>query len=125
MKLFDFNNVKDTDKLLRYRRVMLWVVGACVFTSISMVSGLALGMAFGFHAAELIILGISCVISLTTVIPFLFFFSWINEIEKILMQRQVKFDCSINRKMKSWALKMMFWAILVVLLPMLVRKLTG
>jgi len=125
MKLFDFNNIKNTDKLLKYRRVMLWVVGACVFTSISLTSGIALGLAFGFHTAELIILGTSCVISLILVVPTIFCFVWIDEIEKMLTQRHVKFDYSIKKRVQGWALKMMFWAILVVLLPTLIRKLTG
>jgi hypothetical protein len=48
---------------------MLWVVRVCIFASISMVSGVALGIAFGFHTAELIILGTSCVIGLTMIVP--------------------------------------------------------
>lgn len=125
MRLFDFNNIEDTGKLLRYRRVMLWVVGACVFSSVSLASGAALGLAFGIHTAEAIILVISCGIMLITFFPSVFFFVWIDEIEKILKGREVHFDCSIGKRIQSWALKMMFWFALVVFLPLLIRKFTN
>ena len=124
-KLFDLEKIADTHKLLRYRRVMLWIVQLCVFTGITMASGLALGLAFGFHTAEIILLVIFSVISLSTMIPFLFCFVWIGEIETILKKRHIPFDNPISNRVGIWALKMMFWFALLVLLPILVRKLTG
>lgn len=124
-KFFDLEKIEDTNKLIRYRWLMLFVVQLCIFTSIAVVSGTALGLAFGFHTAEIIILLISCAISLTTFVPSAFFFAWIDEIEKILAKRNVIFDRPISKRIQTWALKMMFWAVLVVLLPMLIRKLTG
>jgi len=90
-----------------------------------MASGVAIGIAFGFHTAELIILCVSCIISLLTIVPSIFFFVWVDEIEKILKRRQIIFDRSINKRIHSWVFKMMFWAILIVLLPMLIRKFIG
>jgi hypothetical protein len=125
MKLFDFNNIEDVNKLLRYRRIMLWIVGACVFSSVSLASGVALGLAFGVRTIETIMLAVFCGIMFITVIPSIFFFVWIGKIESILIQRNVYFDYPIENRIQRWALKMMFWAILVVLLPMLIRRFTA
>jgi hypothetical protein len=84
MKLFDFNNIEDTNKLIRYRRMMLWIVATCVFASVALVSGTAVGLAFGFHTFDMIILMICCVFMLITFFPSVFFFVWIDEIEKFL-----------------------------------------
>ncbi len=125
LKLFDFEKIEDTGKLLKYRRVMLWIVRICIFTSIAMASGGALGLAFGFHTIELILLLISCTLSMSTFIPAVFCFTWIDEIEKILTKRLITFDGTIDKMIQQWALKMMFWAVLIVILPMLIRKFTG
>ena len=110
---------------MRYRRIMLWVVGTCVFSSVSLASGAALGLALGVGTPGTIILAIFCGIMLITAIPSIFFFIWIDEIEKILKHRQVHIDRPIDKRIRSWALKMMFWFALIVLLPILIRKLTG
>ena len=123
MKLFDFNNIKDANKLLRVRQLMLWIAGICIFSSVSLASGLALGLTFGVHTFELIIMVTFCGIMLITFVPSTFCFVWIAEIEKILTQRQIDYDCPIEEKIRDWALKMMFWFALVVLLPILIRKL--
>lgn len=123
--LFDFGKIEDTGKLLRYRQVMLWIVRLCTFAGVSMVSGLALGLAFGFHTVEVIIIGVFCCICLGLMIPCLFCFAWIDEIERELTRRHISIDCPINKRIGSWALKMMIWAALIILLPILISKLTG
>jgi uncharacterized membrane protein YdjX (TVP38/TMEM64 family) len=65
------------------------------------------------------------VIAALTMLPAIFFFVLIGEIENILTKRNVFFDHPIEERIQGWALKMMFWAVLAVLLPMLIRKLTG
>jgi hypothetical protein len=105
--------------------MMLWIVATCVFASVALVSGTALGLAFGFHTFDMIILMICCVFMLITFFPSVFFFVWIDEIEKILIRRQINIGQSIEKRIQSWALKMMFWFILASLLPILIRKLTG
>jgi hypothetical protein len=55
-KLFDLEKIEDTTKLIRYRHVMLVIVQLCIFTSIALVSGLAIGLAFGIHRVETIML---------------------------------------------------------------------
>jgi hypothetical protein len=104
---------------------MLWVVGTCVFSSVSLASGGALGLAFGMRTVETIILAVFCGIMFITVIPSFFFFLWVGEIERILIQRKVYFDCPIEKRIRSWALKMIFWFALLVFLPVLIRRFIG
>lgn len=121
--LFDLSKIEDTDKLLRYRQVMLWIVRLHAFAGVGMLSGLALGLAFGFHTVELIITMVFCCISLGLIIPSLFFIIWIDEIEKELTRRHIGFDCPIGKRTQRWALKAMIWATLIVVLPILISKL--
>lgn len=125
MILFNFSKIQDTEKLLGYRRAMLWIVRLCAFASVGMASGAALGLAFGFHTIEIIFVCVLCAIAMITVIPFLFFTAWIDEIEKVLTHRQIDFDCPIGKRVRDWALKMMLWFILAILLPILISKLTA
>lgn len=123
--LFDLKKIEDTNKLMRYRRAMLVVVKLCVFASVALISGLAIGLAFGFHTAESIIFLACCAVMLLTLLPSIFSFALISEIETILKKRHFKVDRPIDEIIRSWAVKMMFWAALVVLLPMLIRTFTG
>ena len=125
IKFFNLEKIEDNSKLLKYRQYMLWIIHLWLLSSISMASGGALGLAFCFHSAELIILLVSVATSLLTFIPFAFFMVWTGEIENILTKRCEKFDGRIDKIIRIGVLKMMFWAILIVLLPMLIRKLTG
>ena len=123
MNIFTFEKIEDTDKLFKYRRLMIGVVNIWLFTLIVMISGLALGLAFGFHTIDLIVSLVCCAVSFALFIPFAFFIAWIGEIEKILTRRCVKIACPIDERIRKGVLKMMFWAVLVVLLPMLIRTL--
>ena len=125
MNLFDFSKIQDTAKLLKYRKVMLWIVRLCAFASVGMVSGIALGVTFGFNTIELIIVGISTAIAMITIIPSLFCFPCIDEIEKLLNQQLFEIDCPIEKRIQSWAVRMMFWSTLIILLPILISKLTS
>ena len=121
--LIDFSKIEDTGRLVRYRQVMLWIVRVYAFAAVGMLSGIALGVAFGFHTVELIVMMVFCCISLGLMIPSLFFIFWIDEIEKELTRRHVRIDCPIGKRTQRWALKGMIWATLIVLLPIIISKL--
>ena len=123
--LFDFSKIEDTGKLLRYRKVMLWIVRVCAFTEVSMLSGLALGLAFGFHTVELIVMMVFCLIAAILIIPSLFCVFFIDEIEKELTRRHISIDCPIGKRTQRWALKGMIWVTLIVVLPIIISKLTS
>ena len=125
IKLFDLEKIQDTEKLLKYRQRMLWIVQLCILGTVGMASGAALALSFGAHTAELILLLVSGMISVITFIPAVICFVCIDEIEKILIKRQIKLNSTIDRHIRSWALKFMFWFALIVLLPILIRKLTS
>ena len=121
--LIDFSKIEDTGKLLRYRQAMLWIVRLCAWAGVGMLSGGALGLAFGFHTVDMIIMMVFCIIAMILTIPFIFCIIFIDEIEKELTRQHIDIDCPIGKRTRIWALKMMIWAALIVLLPILISKL--
>lgn len=125
MNLFDFSKIEDSGKLLKYRQGMLWVSRACMFSSVGLGSGAALGVTFGFNKFEIIILLVSCSICAVTILPSFFFFVFIEEIETVLIERGFVFDHLIGKRIQGWAVKMMLWFAAVIVLPIVISKLSS
>lgn len=120
--LWQYTEETPPATLLRHHRIARYIVYPCMFSSVAMVSSLAQGLAFGFSTVNLWMLVAFAVVALVLTIPTIFAVFWLFEIEANLTKRSLPPPTRrmINQRAPVWALWMMFWSALAVLLPILV-----
>ena len=90
-----------------------------MFSSVAMAQGLA----FGFSTIGLWIVGVFSIVAMLLMIPAIFCIFWLSEIEANLGKRSIGLPTRsrIDERVPGWAMWMMFWGVLAVLLPIVVR----
>lgn len=121
--LLQYSRQTPPATLLRHHRIARYIIYLLVFSSVTGISALALGLAFGFSTIDLCILVAFSILTLLLMIPGIFCIFWLSEIEANLTERSISLPASrtTHQRVHDWAMRMVFWGALAVLLPVLVR----
>lgn len=121
VKLIDLSNIEDFKTLERYRRIFIVILKSWGFSAVAMASGLAIGLMFGFSDVELVVLVVLTAVMAVTFIPAVFSWILLEEIEAIYRARFYPKQEKFSNRMPIFIMKMMFWYILAVFAPGLIR----
>jgi len=108
--------------LMRHHRIARYIVYPFMFASVTVVSSMAQAIAFGFSTVTIWMLVALVLVAGVLIIPAIFAMFWLAEIEANLATRSLPAPTgrALNQRVPIWALWMMLWCALAVLLPILV-----
>ena len=89
-----------------------------MYASVGMAASIAQGLLFGVSNLDLILMAILIILSLGLIIPMLFAFCFIDEVETLLREKGVPYPTGrpVHDNIPLWTAKLMFWFIMVVLI---------
>jgi hypothetical protein len=123
--LFQYKADTMTATLLRHHRIARWIMYACGFFSLLMLSSIAQGLLTRFDSITIALATVSVCFVVLLVIPACFSLPWIRDIEVELTKRgaAIPGGRDSNRRIVATTGKMMFWAVTIVAGSVLIRKL--
>lgn len=116
--IWKFTPDTPTDKLLRYHRIFRWIIKICMYASVGLIASTAQGLIFGISLLDLILIAVFCILSLGLIIPMLFAFCFIDEVETLLQERGEPYPAGrpFSDNIPLWTAKVIFWSIMVFLI---------
>ena len=125
--LWQYSEDTPVEKLLRHHRNARWIVKLGAFSSIGMASTIAMGVLSNFSTVEIILLFILGSVALILIIPMLFAYPIMDEIEQILKKQgnPLPDSLAMSNKPPMWVARMWFWFTLAILAPWLIHKFTS
>lgn len=115
----------STEVLYRHHRIVRWIAGSCFFLCVAGISATAEMLISGPSSVTMFVCGVGTVLGGILMIPTLCIIPWMKDIEVELKKRglQVPGGVSLDHRISSAALKMMFWFAVAVAGPIILGRL--
>jgi len=125
--LWQYSEDTPVEKLLRHHRSARWIVKLWAFSSVGIASTMAMGVLLDFLTVEIIVMFIFGGVALLLIIPALFAYPIMDEIEQTLEKQgnPLPDNLAMANKPPMWVARMWFWFTLAILAPWLIHKFTS
>ena len=125
--LWKYSDATPVDKLHRHHRRARRIVKAFALSSVGMASSLATGLLSDFSQVDIVILFAFCLVWFVLVLPMLFSYPIMDEIERILERtgQPLPPELQMAHKPPTWVFGMWFWMLVAIGVPWLINKFTG
>jgi hypothetical protein len=125
--LWTYPDTVTEEQLWKHYRIAKGVIRAFFLAGIGGLSSLVMGLASRMSTLDIFIICLFGVASLILVLPGLFSFVWLDEIDTALRRRGIisrNIQMTHRQNLRRFG-QMLIWAILVVVLPLIVRFLVA
>ncbi|MHC4648150.1 MAG: hypothetical protein ACYTBJ_22035 [Planctomycetota bacterium] len=125
--LFQYSSDTPTEKILRHHFIARWIIYPWGFSGITTLSVGAEVLLFGANPISMAIVIAWAIVSLTLMIPAVFCFLWLSEIEGVLKGRGIPIPGgkTIDERCKDWAIMVMLWSACIIFGPWLVKSIVN